>query len=525
MVDAAAFLDPKLPDCGFQKAIDLAAEKPEGGIVKLPEGTFALRRGLVLKSRVELVGAGMDKTVLTPARKPFALAVASATYDEAKKQLALGFDEVPEGVEAGRGTMLTPTMPPGHGVYTRPGVIVSVDRAAKAVVVETPYGQRTATGAGKAAGLMTYGLEYFPEKEIKKGDTEIALKNATGILPGDELALGEPPNESMLAMVFVKEVRGNTLVLEAPAGSDFSLWPPKEKFGNSYYATLVWAVSPMVHGARFEDAAVRDLTVRGAPGAGAVPLMDRYTAGGIHFFGTKRVTLERVAVRDWHTDGVSLQVAEEDKVLDCEATGNRGNGFHPGTGAKALLFEGNLSTNNAQGLYFCWSNESQVLRNNRFVGNRGPGLGGLGNPHDQKNTIEKNLIAGNGGPGIQINGGLKSGNVIRDNVIENNSQGQPGKFPGIALHAAVEDALDYTITGNTIRDTQKEPTQLVGIEERASVRDKKATRADENVIKGNRFSGHRTADVVVAGEKTVVGDNGDAKVVKGPLEPEPAAKK
>jgi parallel beta-helix repeat protein len=525
VVEAAPFLDAKLADCGFQKAIDLAANKAGGAIVKLPEGTFALRRGLVLKTGVELVGAGIDKTILTPARKPFALPVTSATYEEGTKKLTLGLDKVPDGIEAGLGTMLTPTMPPGHIVYTRPGVVVSVDKAANTVVVETPYGQRTATGAGKAVGLMTGGLEFFPEKEIKKGDTEIVLRNAKGILPGDELAIGEPPNESMLNMVFVKEVRGNTLVLEQPARADFAPWPPKEKFGNSYNSVLIWAVFPMVHGANMKDAAIRDLTVRGSANPDAVPLMDRYTVGGIHLYGTKDVTLERVAVRDWHTDGVSLQVAENDVIRDCVATGNKGNGFHPGTGAKALLFEGNLSTNNTEGLYFCWSNEGQTLRNNRFVGNKGPGIGGLGNPHDQRNTIEKNLIADNGGPGIEINGGMKSGNVIRDNVIENNSRSVPGKFPGIAIYASAEDALDYTITGNTIRDTQKEHTQLIGIEEKTFGKKEKPTRADENVIKGNQFSGHETADIVLVGEKTVVEGNGNAKVVKGPLETEAGAKK
>lgn len=47
--------------------------------MKLPEGTFALRRGLVLKNGVELVGAGMDKTILTPARKPISFVNSSYT--------------------------------------------------------------------------------------------------------------------------------------------------------------------------------------------------------------------------------------------------------------------------------------------------------------------------------------------------------------------------------------------------------------------------------------------------------------
>lgn len=524
VVDAASFLDPKLPDCGFQKAIDLASKNPDGGIVKLPEGVFALRRGLVLKTGVAIEGAGMDKTVLTPARKSAVGRVLRAEYDQENKKITLACETLPERIAAGLGTMLTGSIPPTHIVYTRPGAVQSVDAAAKQVVLESPYGAPSWRLAPDRTGWITCGLEYFPEKPIQKGDQEIVLRNAQGIQAGDELALGEPPNESMLAMVFVKEVKGNTLILESPAGVDFPIWPPREKFGNGFSSVLIWAVSPMIHGANFTNAAIRDLTVRGRTGEESDPLMNRYTVGGIHLFGAKKVKIERVAVRDWHTDGFSLQTVEDDEIRDCEATGNRGNGFHPGTGATRLIFEGNLSTNNAQGLYFCWSNQELLLRNNRFVGNRGPGLGGLGNPHDQRNTIEKNLIAGNGGPGIEINGGRSSGNVIRENVIENNSQSKPGKFPGIAIYASAEDALNYTILGNTIRDTQSEPTQFIGIEERANLGKNKDTRADENVIKDNRFSGHRAADIVVVGEKTVAEGNGEAKLRKGPISEEAAAK-
>jgi len=74
VIDATSYVNRELADCGLQKAIDEAHAK-KGGVVKLPEGTFLLRRGLVLKDGVELVGAGMDKTVLMPARQVLRLNV------------------------------------------------------------------------------------------------------------------------------------------------------------------------------------------------------------------------------------------------------------------------------------------------------------------------------------------------------------------------------------------------------------------------------------------------------------------
>ena len=77
-----------------------------------------------------------------------------------------------------------------------------------------------------------------------------------------------------------------------------------------------------------------------------------------------------------------------------------------------------------------------------------------------------------------------------------------------------EDARNYLITGNTIRDTQEIPTQFVGINENNGPNKGGAVRADENIIKGNIFSGHKTADILLAGAKTVVEDNGGAKIVQ-----------
>ena len=507
-VDASKVADPALPDCGFQRAIDEAAAAPEGGIVRLPEGVFALRRGLVLKDKVQIVGAGMDKTVLTPARRTLRLEVARPSPDA---QGNVHLADIPEGLEVGSALIGESRYPPSWYGSPRPGFVTAVDREAKTIAVEWPYG---ANAMKPGQGFLAFGTAAAIEKSVKKGDTEVVLKSASLIRPGDEITLGTPDNESMLAHAFVKDVRGNTLVLESPARCDFEAWPDKEKIGNTKVNALVWLVFPMIHAANVSDAGVRDLTVRGHGFERIHPLNTRYTLSGIHIFNGKNLVFERVAVRDWPADGISLQTGENCRVLRCEATGNIGNGFHPGTGLKNTLFEECLSQGNGAGIYFCWHNNGHVIRNCRILENRGGGVTGLGNPGDRNNTIEKCEIARNGGPGVEINGGQKSGNVIRDNVIENNSRSAPGKHPGIALYASLEDARAYTITGNTIRDTQEVPTQFVGIEEKNGTYRDKPTAADENIIRGNRFSGHRTADIILAGPNTVCEDNGEAKVVK-----------
>lgn len=516
-LDGEKYRNMALPDCGFQKAIDEAAAAG-GGVVRLPEGTFPLRHGLVLKDGVQIVGAGMDKTVLVPAREQLRFDVTKDSPDGDGK---VWLSTVPESMDAGSAVVACDRYPPAWYGAPRPAIVTSVDRGAKTVTLEAPYGlPRLKAGSG----LLVYGDTAAPAKSVAKGDTEIALRNASLFRPGDELAIGEPGNESMLAHAFVKEVRGNVLVLEEAARIDFEAWPDTQKIGNTKVNALIFALFPMVHGANIKNAAIRDLTCKGRGMERVRPMNSRYTLSGIHLFNAIDVKIERVAVRDWPADGISVQTGERTLMSHCEATGCLGNGFHPGTGLKDSIIEDSVAERNGDGIYLCWHNRGHIFRRNRIVRNKGGGITGLGNPGDRNNVFEENLIAENGGPGIAINGGLVSGNVIRNNTIENNSRADPGKAPGILLHAAVEDARNYTITDNTIRDTQAAPTQHVGIEERNGVRNNKPTAADENLIENNTYSGHTVADVIVVGPATVVREKPEVKVLRRAELEKPEAK-
>jgi hypothetical protein len=275
---------------------------------------------------------------------------------------------------------------------------------------------------------------------------------------------------------------------------------------------VVWALHPLVHGWDLRDCAVRDLTIQGDGLDRIRPAIGRYTLSGIHFYNAQNTVIERVAIRDWEADGFSLQLGENVAVRQCEATGCLGNGFHPGTGLKHSVFEECLGKGNGAGLYFCWHNDGHVLRKNHFIENRGGGVNGLGHPGDRNNLLEENVISDNGGVGIAINGDPKCNNVIRSNLIENNSRQSPGEHPGIHIRGP---ATEITIEGNTIRDTQPNPTQHIGIEETEGKNRDKPVAPDENVIRGNTFCGHKIADIVIIGPRTVAENNGDAKVVKG----------
>ena len=508
-IDAAAFVDPRQADCGLQAAIDAAADQG-GGVVQVPAGRFPLRRGLVLRSAVAIVGAGTDKTVLVPDRKTVRLDVTADSPVEGRVFLKT----IPAEFQVGSAVVSCREYPPSWYGSPRPAYVTFIDRAQGLVTLEAPYGLNEMK-PGK--GYLTFGDAAALAKDVHRGDVEIHLRDAGLFRAGDEVTLGEPPNESLLAHAFVKEVKGNTLVLESPVKRDFPAWPPSDKIGNTKVNALVWAIFPLLHAANVESCSVRDLTVQGHGFAQVRPMQTRYTLAGIHVYNGTGVVIEQVAVRDWPSDGISLQTGKGCRVSKCIVTGCLGNGLHPGTGLSQSRFEENHVSENGAGLYFCWHNRQQVVRKNLILRNRGAGIAGLGNPGDRENLIEENVIAENGGPGIEINGGLRSGNAIRRNLIENNSQAQPAKHPGIAIYASVEDARDYTIEANTIRDTQKSPTQVVGVEEQDGSYRGKPTHAYENLIRDNVFSGHRKADVWLTGPATRCERNGEATVRREPV--------
>lgn len=501
-IDACKYLNINLPDCGFQKAIDDCSASG-GGTVKIPEGVFKITRGLVLKNNVSIEGKGIDKTIFVQGRDIVKINVVKLEGNR------IYLESIPEKMEEGSAVVLCRIFPPAWYGEPRPAFVKELDKQNNSILVEAPYGM---VQMKPGAGCVIFGDSAVAETDIKKGDTEILLKSAKIFKPGEEIAIGEPPNESMLAHGFIKEIKGNKLVLESPVSIDFKLWPPDKEMGNKKINALLWGLSPVFHGANVENVKISSMTIKGNAKGNVYSTQGRYTLAAIHIYNGKNIVIEKTKVIDWASDGISLQGGNSCVVRECEIYGCTGNGLHPGTGLKNSVFEKNKIIENGQGIYFCWHNFGHKVLNNLIERNRSHGIGGLGNPGDTNNLIEGNQIIANGEAGIEINGGRQSSNIIMNNIIKNNSQSQPGKFPGIMIYAATEDAMYYTIKNNDISDTQDKKTQRVGIEEKNGAYREKPVFADKNLIEDNILSGHEI-DIIVAGQNTVCRNNKATKIV------------
>jgi parallel beta-helix repeat protein len=123
---------------------------------------------------------------------------------------------------------------------------------------------------------------------------------------------------------------------------------------------------------------------------------------------------------------------------------------------------------------------------NRFHDNGWNGMGGLGEGGeggDRYNVVSGNFCYNNAKCGIQcINGG---NNIVVNNVCENNSRGDPGRWPGIL----VEDTYLSIISGNKCFDFQvsdSAKTQGYGILVTGTSRDNIIS---DNILTGNLHEG------------------------------------
>jgi len=509
MIDATRYMDTALPDCGFQAAINAAAEAG-GAVVQLPAGRFELDRYLFLRTGVTLRGRGPE-TVLTIAGQ------------ETRRDLS---GDVPVGSNEAIVYGDLDGLAPGMVIFLWPGDDSAyhggrvgqykVKQINGSMIVLAKPNEHEIHAEDKP--WVSWGLHTYLTCPAVKGEKAITVAHPEIFEVGHAVQVSGKGDSWGHHFNVITGIDGNKLELERPLTIDAE-------------DSLVQHGFAMITADGENNIAVEDLVIEGWRS----PQMPRWVCldfvfSAIHTVRCDEITVRNVEIRRWHSDGISIQKGVNCLVDECSVIGCRGRGFHPGSG-----FDGGEWTNlkavgnELDGFYYCWNCTNINVRDSLLKDNRGHGIGGLGDPGDRRATVSGNVIEGNGKSGIQINGGgTDSGTVIRGNVIRDNSRSQPGKWAGISIYPTGEPAGGYLIEDNTIASTLTEPTQLVGIEERNGdpIRAEVWTGgkrvvdriADGNVIRGNRFSGHIRADVIATGADTSVSEGGDAKIIrkKGP---------
>jgi parallel beta-helix repeat protein len=210
-----------------------------------------------------------------------------------------------------------------------------------------------------------------------------------------------------------------------------------------------------------------------------------------------RSAVRRSMVRDAGFDGIIALQGSDIRFEANQATGNRAHGLHLGEGVRDALVVGNTSTGNqVSGLFFCFDVLRAEVVANRFEANADSGISGLGwggRFGDRHNLIASNTLRANGRWGLVAVESID--NTIRDNLVEDNSRNEPGRYSGLTLFTS----RFTTVIGNRVGSTQDTPSQRLGIEEMSG--------SDLNLILNNDCRGNLEAGIRRAGPRTKLAGN------------------
>lgn len=155
---------------------------------------------------------------------------------------------------------------------------------------------------------------------------------------------------------------------------------------------------PIVFGRGVENVAVRNLTLDGnreqqPAGIGSC------RGAAIYFVHSHHFEVTDVQETGFLGEGLGFQMCSQGLIRSCRFSRNAGNGYHPGAGSTAALFENCVAEDNGRaGFFFCVRANHMTVLGCEFRGNVACGIS-VGT-RDCYNLIEDCRIIDNEGPGI-----------------------------------------------------------------------------------------------------------------------------
>ncbi len=272
----------------------------------------------------------------------------------------------------------------GGGRVVLPAIEIELDRG-----IELRSGVELA-GAGPQTVLRKAPGRVYPLSGYHNyGMFDVPLVYTDGLAPGMTVAIRDDRRGG-----FYETFARVTWVDDGWVGIDTGL---HSDYGAAERPVLVTAF-PLVYGLEAEDVGLRDLTLDGnraaqPEGIGAC------RGAAVYFLRSRRITISGVSEHSFRGEGLGFQMCSRLTIRDCACCGNEGNGFHPGAGSTAVLFDRCTGEGNgAAGFFFCVRATRITVRECRFTGNTACGVS-IGT-RDNHNLIERCRIEENRGPGV-----------------------------------------------------------------------------------------------------------------------------
>lgn len=322
----------------------------------------------------------------------------------------------------------------GGGQVVLPAMELTLDRGLELRSRIELIGQGERTVLRKARGRV-YPLAGYHNY----GMCDAPLRYTAGLEPGMTVALRDNAHGGFFeTLARITWVEGDWVGLDQGLHADYE----------ANQEPVLATAYPLVWGRGVEQVAVRGLTLDGArdeqpAGIGAC------RGAAVYFIHSREFTVEDVTERDFAGEGLGFQMCSHGRIRRCRFEGNAGNGYHPGAGSTAVLFEDCAAErNDRDGFFFCVRANHITVRGCSFERNHGAGL--TVGTRDCHNLIEHCRLSYNDGPGLLLRHAVRPVEVhsciVRGCTLEGNAR--------LHGHGQVEiagDAHDVVIEGNLIR--------------------------------------------------------------------------
>jgi parallel beta-helix repeat protein len=298
------------------------------------------------------------------------------------------------------------------------------------------------------------GVESRLAEDGDYGESQLRVLDPDKFQPGMGLSVLDDTLKSGwdISVTTVTAVEGNLLRIRPMTLRDYNV---------SELHALVRNTFPILCAVQAEGVVFENLTVDGNKDENAY--LDGCRGGAIYAYIARDITIRNCVARNYNGDGISFQITDNVRVLNCESYGHTGYGVHPGTGSdQPTVKDCRLHDNGQVGLFLCWRARHGQFLNNTIENN---GQYGISIGHkDTDNLFVGNTVSGNGFCGVLFRRETPSNsghrNTFKDNKILNNGDAKQGYGFYVEPYAG-----NILVTGNRIADTRtgNERTQRYGI--------------------------------------------------------------
>ena len=204
---------------------------------------------------------------------------------------------------------------------------------------------------------------------------------------------------------------------------------------------------PLVYGLGVNNIAVRNLCLDGnrkeqPAGIGGC------RGAAVYFIKSSHIEVSDVSETGFKGEGLGFQMCSHVTIRNCNFARNSGNGFHPGAGSTAVLFENCVATDNdAAGFFFCVRANHITVKNCTFSDNVRCGIS-VGT-RDSYNLIEGCRMNDNAGPGILFRAASRPVEVQECRVTQCHIEGN-STTSGWGQIDVLGDAHDLVFEANVI---------------------------------------------------------------------------